>query len=451
MDNRSSPAGRVPPHNEEAERALLGGLLLDGNALAKVEDLLKAEDFYSHRHTIIFNTIKSLVEKDTEADIVSLTQQLRHDSVLDKVGGAAYVAALTEVVASSANIRYYGGIVRDCSVRRELLRLSAKMGEEAYNLSKESAQILDEVERDVFQVSHASIPQKPIPASVVVTETYDSIESKAHNSTQIAGIPSGFPDLDAMLSGFHDAEFVIVGARPSIGKTALAVSMIDNISVKNRIECGLFTLEMTNMALMQRLISRQGRVSANKLRTGMMSASELNALAAAIDPIYDAPLWIVDTPYMRIVDIRAIARRMVAELHVKIVFIDYVTLIATDNNDIPRHEQVAAISRALKGMARELHIPVVALSQVTRDSEGRKPNLAQIRESGSLEQDADVVMFLHRERESEREFSDAVEDDEQGIDTDLIVAKQRNGPVGSVKLKFVRRFVSFESPDAHTP
>ena len=197
------------------------------------------------------------------------------------------------------------------------------------------------------------------------------------------------------------------------------------------------------MALMQRLMSRQARISARRIRAGLLNHEEMNQLTSGIDPIYQAPLWIVDTPYMRILDIRAIARRMVAEFNIQIIFIDYVTLIATDNNDIPRHEQVAAISRSLKGMARELDIPVVALSQVTRDSEGRKPNLAHIRESGSLEQDADVVIFLHRDRESEAESDE--QSRELYIETDLIIAKQRNGPVGNIKLQFVPRFVSFES------
>ncbi len=442
----SSPGtiGRVPPHNEEAEQALLGALLLDGSALTRIEDLIRNEDFYNRRHSIIYNAIRMLTEQDTEIDLVSLTQKLRQDNLLEKAGGASYLAALTEVVGSSANIRYYANIIRDCSIRRELLHLSATLSEEARDESKECALILDEIERDIFQLSHASIPQRPLAAREIVIETYSAIEQRQARSTGgIVGIHSGFQQLDEMLSGFHNAEFIIIGARPSIGKTALAISMIDNIAVKNRIPCGLFTLEMSNMALMQRLMSRQARISARRIRAGLLNHEEINQLTSGIDPIYQAPLWIVDTPYMRILDIRAIARRMVAEYNIQIIFIDYVTLIATDNNDIPRHEQVAAISRSLKGMARELDIPVIALSQVTRDSEGRKPNLAHIRESGSLEQDADVVIFLHRERESEQEGEEQRR--ELYIETDLIIAKQRNGPVGNIKLQFMPKFVSFES------
>jgi replicative DNA helicase len=275
----------------------------------------------------------------------------------------------------------------------------------------------------------------------VVKRTVAAIEKLYHNQDDYTGIPTGFTELDNMTSGFQNSEFIVIGARPSVGKTALALTMATNISVAHKVAAGFFSLEMSDMALMQRMVAAEARISSQTIRTGMLKQSDFANLTSAAGRIYEAPLWISDAPSMRLLDLRAQARRMVSQHGVRIIFVDYISLISNENMDLPRHEQIAEISRSLKALARELNIPVVALSQVSRDTEGKRPMLSNIRESGSIEQDADVVIFLHRERNLEQATTEALD----VIPTDLIVAKQRNGPVGTIKVAFIPRYTKFDN------
>ena len=432
---------RVPPHNPEAEVATLGAILLDPDALGQVISYLRPVDFYRNAHVRVFDAILGLYERGEEIDLITLTQELRSRSALDSVGGAGYVASLTSSVPTSANIEYYARIVRGASVRRRLLKIANEIIAEAYDDSQESRAILEEAERKIFEITDSQQDSGFQKARDIVEATVEAIERLYQTKDNYTGIPSGFPSLDNMLSGFQNSEFIVIGARPSVGKTALALTMAGNISVHQKIAVGFFTLEMSKQALMQRLLSAEARIGSQTLRTGMLKSSDFKNLTDAAGLIYEAPLWIADTPNMRLLDLRAQARRMVAQHQVRIIFVDYLTLVSAENSESPRHEQIAEISRSLKALARELEVPVVALSQVTRDSEGKRPNLANIRESGAIEQDADVVMFLHRERVSEQETHQQA----QVIETELIVAKQRNGPVGTVKIAFVPRYTKFES------
>ncbi|TVQ37835.1 MAG: replicative DNA helicase [Spirochaetaceae bacterium] len=432
---------KVPPHNHEAEVATLGAILLDPDALGQVLGYLRPPDFYRNAHARIFEAILALYERGEEIDLITLTQELRTLAVLEGVGGAGYVASLTTSVPTSANIEYYARIVRGASVRRRLLKIANEIIAEAYDDSRESRAILEEAERKIFEITDSQQDAGFQKARDIVEETVEAIERLYHTKDNYTGIPSGFPSLDNMLSGFQDSEFIVIGARPSVGKTALALTMTANIAVHHKIPVGFFTLEMSKQALMQRLLSAEARIGSQTLRTGMLKSSDFKNLTDAAGLIYEAPLWIADTPNMRLLDLRAQARRMVSQNGVRIVFVDYLTLVSAENSDSPRHEQIAEISRSLKALARELEVPVVALSQVTRDSEGKRPNLANIRESGAIEQDADVVIFLHRERISEQETHQQA----QVVETELIVAKQRNGPVGTVKIAFVPRYTKFES------
>ncbi|HPO03724.1 MAG TPA: DnaB-like helicase C-terminal domain-containing protein, partial [Treponemataceae bacterium] len=269
----------------------------------------------------------------------------------------------------------------------------------------------------------------------------EAIEKLYHTRDAFTGVPSGLIELDQMTSGFQKSELIIIGARPSVGKTALALSMAAHTSIKEKIPTAFFSLEMSDMQLMQRLISSEAKIPSEKIRTGLLKLSDFQSIQDAAGLIYEAPLYIVDMPNMKLLDLRAMARRLRAQFNIEIIFVDYLTLITSENSLIPRHEQIAEISRSLKSLARELNIPVVALSQVKRDAEGKKSNLADLRESGSIEQDADVVMFLHRERVSSKDAGDK----EQAIDTELIVAKQRNGPIGDVEILFLPRYTKFVS------
>lgn len=437
---------KVPPHNNDAEIATLGAILLDPEALGQVLGHLRPSDFYRNAHARIFEAVLALYERGEEIDLITLTQELRTRSALEGVGGAGYVSSLTSAVPTSANVEYYARIVRGGSVRRRLLRIANEIIAEAYDDSKESRVIVEEAERKIFEISDSQQESGYQKAKDIVEATVEAIERLYHTKDNYTGIPSGFPALDNMLSGFQDSEFIVIGARPSVGKTALALTMTGNIAVHHKIPTGFFTLEMSKQALMQRLLSAEARIGSQTLRTGMLKSSDFKNLTDAAGLIYEAPLWIADTPNMRLLDLRAQARRMVSQQGVRVIFIDYLTLVSAENVEIPRHEQIAEISRSLKALARELEIPVVALSQVTRDSEGKRPHLASIRESGSIEQDADVVMFLHRERISEQEIHQQA----QVVETELIVAKQRNGPVGTVKIAFVPKYTKFESL-AHEP
>ena len=435
---RVASGGRVPPHDVEAERAVLGAILLDSEALREVLELLLAEDFYSKSNALIYSAIKDLSGEGTEVDIVSIGQKLKLDKILDTVGGHSYIAGLTESVLSGANASYFANIIKDFSVRRQLLRISAKISTDSYDTTSECRDVIDNAEGALFQITNSTV-SPPQLAQKIALDTFNAIERRATNKEAIQGVSTGFNGLDEILGGFHPSEFIVIGARPSVGKTALTISMISSITIHNHVPTVFFSLEMTSMTIMQRLLSKEARIDATKIRKGTLRTADLTTLRDAIEPIYSSQFWIIDTPHLQMFDLRTLSRRLVRDHQVRIIFIDYLTLITADSLDLPRHEQVASISRSLKAMAHELDIPVVVLSQVTRDTEGRRPTLATIRESGSIEQDADVVIFLHRE---ETNYDDDQHQD--AIPVKVIVAKQRNGPVGSVELQFIPRFVSFE-------
>lgn len=429
--------GRVPPYNEEAEVAVLGALMLDADALNRVLPYIRARDFHRSANGKVFECIVVLSDRSETPDLITVTEELRSRGELESVGGAGYIAALTAAVPTAANVEYYARIVRDASVRRRLLKISGTIAGNAYDEQQETRYIIEEAEQQIFEITDESQSEGYKPAREIIQRTIDAIERLYRSKDDYTGVPTGFSVLDKMTSGFQESEFIVIGARPSIGKTALALSMAANISIQQGIATGFFTLEMSDMAIMQRLVSSEARISSQRIRTGMLRPADFAHLVESAGLIYEAPLYIADTPNMKLLDLRAQARRMKQQGDVKIIFIDYISLIGSENHDIPRHEQIAEVSRSLKGLARELRIPIVALSQVNRDSEGKRPSLASIRESGSIEQDADVVIFLHRAREAS--------DDQPVVETELILAKQRNGPIGTVKIAFVPEYTRFET------
>ncbi|MDA8427194.1 MAG: replicative DNA helicase [Treponema sp.] len=432
---------KVPPHNAEAEQACLGAVLLDPDAVKNVLQFIRPEDFYVNANRDVFFGILSLYEKGQKADLITLTDELRLLGTLDRVGGPGYIANLTSVTPSSANVEYYARIVQEGSIRRNLLSLSADIRVKAFDNSVESGMVLDEAQARIFEITQNRQAVTYKSVKELLPETIKTIERLFKNKNAYTGIPSGLPDLDSMTSGFQDSEFIVIGARPSVGKTALALSMASHIAVKERIPCAFFSLEMADMAIMQRLISSEARISSEMIRSGLIKPSDFSALMEAAGRIYEAPLYIIDMPNMKLLDLRTMARRLRAERDVKIIFVDYLTLVTHENADLPRWEQIASISRSLKALARELRIPVVALSQLKREAEGKQPTLADLRESGSIEQDADLILFLHREREQDK----SKEERSAVIETELIISKQRNGPVGKVTIAFIPKYTRFES------
>jgi replicative DNA helicase len=432
---------KVPPHNLEAEQATLGALLLDAEAVGTVIRYLRPDSFYSLQNQKIFQAILSLFNKGQRSDLITITEELRQTALLDAAGGPAYIASLTDTVPTSANVEYYAKVVLENSMRRSLLGISYKIIAEAHDQATESRAVLEDAQKHIFELTDANQSATFKTPKEIIPKAIEAIEKLYHTRDAFTGVPSGLIELDQMTSGFQKSELIIIGARPSVGKTALALTMAAHTAIKEKIPTAFFSLEMSDMQLMQRLISSESKIPSEKIRTGLLKMSDFQSIQDAAGHIYDAPLYIVDMPNMKLLDLRAMARRLRAQFNVEIIFIDYLTLITSENSLIPRHEQIAEISRSLKSLARELNIPVVALSQVKRDAEGKKPMLADLRESGSIEQDADVVMFLHRERVGAQKDGDK----EQAIDTELIIAKQRNGPIGDIDILFLPRYTKFVS------
>ncbi|MDR2159650.1 MAG: replicative DNA helicase [Treponema sp.] len=443
---------KVPPHNDEAEQATLGALLLDEDAVTTAIQYLRPDDFYSNANRRVYEAVLNLFNQGRKADIITVTAELRQAGELDAAGGPAYVASLTNVVPSSANVDYYAQIVRDGSVRRSLLRISGEVTAQSFDESLESRMILEEAQQRLFDLSDNRQTFSFKSVKEIIPQAIETIEKLYNTKDAYTGIPSGLEELDNMTSGFQNSELIIIGARPSIGKTALALTMASNMAISNKkrkIPIAFFTLEMSDMALTQRLISSEARIDSQKIRAGFLKPSDFTKLMEASGRIYEAPFYIVDMPNMKLLDLRAQARRLRAQQKVEILFIDYLTLIRSENNRLEPHEQVSEISRSLKSLARELDIPIVALSQLGRPAETNRPNLSDIRASGSIEQDADLVMFLHRERKPDKKSSDPSGSPEhsetEGMPTELIIAKQRNGPIGTITIEFLPKYTKFES------
>ena len=431
---------KVPPHNLEAEQATLGALLLNFDAISNVVSLLDSEKFYSYQNKLIYEAMISLFRQNIHGDTLSLINELTKTGKLEEAGGAAYIASLTDLVPTAANVEYYAKIVLDQSTRREVIRISQELKAASYNETKESRGIIEEAEKLIFTLSDKNQTTKVYNMKEIINDTINAVEEHYKNKSTFTGIPTGFAKLDTMTSGFQNSELIILGARPSIGKTAMALSMMEYIAVDQKIPCGFFSLEMSALMLGQRLLSQTARVPGEKLKSGMLRIEDFQKLQQAASRCYEAPLYIIDVPNMPLLDLKAMARRLVVNQGVKIIFIDYIGLISTDNPNTQVWEQVSEISKSLKALARELAIPIVALCQVSRDAEGEEPTLNQLRGSGSIEQDADVVMFLHRER---RKTAEQEENPVQ--DAKLIVAKQRNGPTGDVDILYLSSYTKFEN------
>ena len=434
---------RIPPNNSEAEQACIGALLLDPDSLGTVLRYLRPEDFYQNSHAAIFEAIIALNEKGQKADLITLTDEMKLTGSLERAGGPGYIANLTSMTPSSANVEYYARIIQEMSTRRSLIRMSAMISSLACDDTKETGPILDEIQAKIFEITQNRKTASYRSIKDLVPDFITYVEKIQNNPNAFTGIPSGLGDLDSMTSGFQNSEFSIIGARPSVGKTALALTIASYIAIDRKIPAAFFSLEMSEHALMNRIISAESLIRGEKIRTGRMGTTDISALMDAAGRIYEAPLYIVDMPNMKLLELRTMARRLVLERSVKIIFIDYITLITHENADLPRWEQIAAISRSLKSLARELDIPIVALSQLKREAEGKQPNLADVRESGSIEQDADLILFLHRDRELNKTQDQRSEQ----IETELIIAKQRNGPIGTTKVWFQPAYAKFVNMD----
>lgn len=427
---------KVPPHSLEAEQAVLGSLLLNWEAFSEVVTVLKADNFYSLQNQLIYDALIKLYSQNITGDSLSLINELTKQNNLEKAGGPAYIASLTSSVPSSANVDYYAQIVLDRYERRELIKISSELKASSFELNIKGEDLIENAEKKIFALAEKNENTEIHAAKQMMIKEIDIIEKRFRSKNLFTGIPTGFAKLDTYTSGFQNSELIIIGARPSIGKTALALSMMQYIAVEKHISCGFFSLEMPYEAIGMRILAQEARVSMSKIRSGMLKREDISKIQNAAGRWFEAPLYVVDTPNMRLIDLRAMARRMVTKHDVKIIFIDYIGLITTDDTSKATYDQVAEISKSLKALARELQIPIVALSQVARDAEGEEPKLNQIRGSGAVEQDADVVMFLHRDR---------LKEETAAQEAKIILAKQRNGATGDIKIMFIPSYSKFEN------
>lgn len=424
---------KIPPHSDLAESSVLGSILIDKDAIIAVADFLRPDHFYSEINGLIFKAVLSLYEERAPIDIITLSEKLKKQKNLTKIGGTSRLAELANSVPTAANAEEYGHIIKDDYIKRELIAASSRISERAFDESAEASFVLDKAEQEVFSLSQRHLKQVFLPVKDTLAESFDRLDELHKKAGGLRGVPSGFTDLDNSLAGMQDSNLLILASRPGIGKTALALNIARHITVELKIPVGIFSLEMSKEELVDRLLVRQADIDAWKLKTGRLDEDDFSRLSEAMGVLAEAPLFIDDTPGASILEMRTKARRLQVENGLKFLIVDYLQLVKGRNLE-NRVQEVSEISMGLKNLARELKIPILALSQLSRAVEARgtqRPRLADLRESGSIEQDADVVMFLYRE------------DEENLENISLEIAKHRNGPTGLMHLRFVSNKISF--------
>ena len=439
----TEPGGgeRLPPQSREAERCVLGSMLRDNGVIGDVLQIIRAENFYLDAHQKVFQAIISLYDRGHPVDLVMLAEVLRDQKTLDDIGGYPYLAELWDVAPTAANAEYYARIVRDKAIVRSLIHAGTEILRDSYDQAMPADELLEGAERKILDIAEMGVTGQTVTLQDAIKEAYDRIDSRAERGHQsISGLATGYIDLDDKTAGLQNSELIILAARPSVGKTAMALNLVRFIAVEENHPVFFVSLEQSRIELAERLLCCQARVDSHKLRKGHLSADDMDKLLKAGDILSRAKLYIDDTPAQGMLRIAANARRLKVRHQIRLVVVDYLQLIDPDNRRDSRQEQVASISRRLKFLARELQIPVVSLAQVNRSSEDRqdhKPRLADLRESGSIEQDADTVMLLHR--------PEMYEPGQHEGTVEVIIAKQRNGPTGEVTLTYLKQFMRFES------
>lgn len=438
---------RLPPQNLEAERGVLGSLLLDADMCDEVALILRSDDFYADANQKLYAHLMAMHDEGKRIDITLLVERLRQAGDLEAIGGPAYLGEVAQSVPYAANAVYYAEIVREKATLRALIRASTDILRSAYEPTLETREMVSRAEEQIFAVHDQRSSDQVVNIHDLLLEAFDRIDARLEHGEGV-GIPTGFNDLDTLTGGLHDSEFVVLAARPSMGKTALATNIAEYVTIDSNVPTLFVSLEMARLELAQRMLCSQGRIDAKKFRSGFISGEDRQTLVKASARLSMAPLFVDDTPSRTVTEIAATARRLKRKEKLGLVVIDYLQLIEPDNPRDPRQEQVAKMARRLKGLARELQIPVLCLAQLNRQAEagreGHRPRLSHLRESGAIEQDADVVMFIHRE---EYYCNSREEAQESGVagQGELIISKQRNGPTGIVKLAWFEKHTRFEN------
>jgi len=449
------PQGRTIPKNKEAEQLVLGSILMDPeDVVPQVVEKVKPGYFYWKEHRLIFRAVLELFDKGDPADVVTVTNRLKEKDQLDEIQGRGYLADLLDKVVTTANLEHYTEILRQKALMRALINGGRRISELGYETDKELKDVLDRAEEIVFEISRQETVEDFHLLSDFLREHFDELEELHHDPSQqtISGLSTGFPKLDEMTSGFQDGQLIVVAGRPGTGKTSFALSLVRNIALKEEAGVGLFSLEMTKEQLLERLLCGEGRVNLHQLRGGFVPTSKWRDIATAAGKLQESTIVIDDMPGNAILDVKAKARRMKAEHDINMLVIDYLQLIEGSQSANTREQEIAHISRSLKGIARELRLPVIALSQLNRSVERRetkRPRLSDLRESGAIEQDSDVVTFIYRD-DYYGEEEDG-ENDSTVSQTEIIIGKQRNGPLGTVKLNFHKGYASFYNPTSRSP
>jgi replicative DNA helicase len=437
---------RTLPHNLDAEKSVLGAILIHNEAFNHAAELIDARDFFRDAHRRIFDRMVALSERGDAIDFITLKDELSRAGDLDEVGGPAYLASLADGVPRSANVEYYARIVKEKATLRSLIHSANKILTEAYEDALEPDLLLDEAERAIFAIAEDRIRAGFVPLRDLVQSSFTTIEKLQQHKGLVTGVPTGFVDLDALTSGLQPSDLVLVAARPSMGKTSFVLNVAQHVGTTTDMTVGFFSLEMSKEQLFLRLLTSEARIDAHRFRTGHLGEKDYGRLSHALGTLAEARVFIDDTASIGVLEMRAKARRLKAEHGLHLLVIDYIQLMQGRGRFESRQQEVASISRSLKGLAKELAVPIVALSQLSRASETRadhRPQLSDLRESGALEQDADVVMFIYRE-EQYRDPDSQPNQEADGV-AEIIVGKQRNGPTGTVKLAFIKEHTRFEN------
>jgi replicative DNA helicase len=435
---------KIPPQNIEAEQSVLGSMLLSRDAIIDVSEIIKADDFYKESHKKLFDVMMEMFEKDIPVDLVTVVDELRKRNMLEAVGGIDYIASLSSNVITTANVSYYAKLIKEKATLRRLIEASSEIMELSYE-GDDVETVLDIAEQKIFDIAQGRNTTNFSPIKDVLMNTFYKIEELYKNKGQLTGIPSGFPDLDLKTAGFQPSDFILVAARPSMGKTSFALNIAQNAALLTGLPVAIFSLEMSKEQLVNRLICSTANIDSQKLRTGNLDEDDWMKLAAAMTPLSKASIYIDDTPGIGVMDIRAKCRRLKLEKGLGLVMIDYLQLMQGRGRAENRQQEISEISRSLKSLARELNVPVITLSQLSRAPESRsdhRPILSDLRESGAIEQDADIVMFLYRDDYYHK-------DSEKKNIAEVIIAKHRNGPTGTVELLWLAQYTKFVSLDKY--
>ena len=432
---------RLPPQNLDAEQAVLGSMLLEEEAIVQAAELLEETTFYKDAHRKIFGALLALYKANVPVDLVTVTEELKKRNLLEEIGGASYLATLTSVVPTAANAEYYCRIVKQKAILRELIRATTRIATDCYEEALEPDLLLDKAETMIFDIASKKLKRDAVAMNDIIKNSIEMIDTLYQRKGMITGLPTGFIELDQQLAGLQPADLIVVAGRPAMGKSSLALCIAEHVALAEKAGVAIFSLEMSKENLVQRMLCSHARINAHNVRSGMLSTSDWPNLTKAAGKLSEAPIFVDDSPGISILELRAKARRLKSRHNISLVILDYLQLMDESSHAENRQQEISVISRNLKALARELNVPLIAVSQLSRAPERResfRPRLSDLRESGAIEQDADVVLMLFRE-----DYYNLTEEN-KGI-AEVLIAKQRNGPTGTVKLAFISEYTRFET------